>query len=191
MAGRIDGIALGSIAAGGVFVYAGIKGKSVPSLLTGFVQGRPPAAAAQANQIAGSGGTGSTDTGTGGGAASIPSGSGQQALQAAAAQHGWGSGQQWQALQSVEMAEAGFNPQARNPQSGAFGLAQALGHGNAGTAAADGTNEYGGYGLSDAQAKAANSGDAGAQAVWMCNYIAATYGNPVNAWSHEQANHWY
>lgn len=190
MAGRIDGIALGCLAAGGALVYAALKGKSVPSLLTGFVQGKPPAAAAKANQITGTGDSG----GTSGGStppADIPSGSGQQALQAAAAQHGWGSGQQWQALQSVEMAEAGFNPQARNPQSGAFGLAQALGHGNANTAAPDGTNEYGGFGLSDAQARAANSGDPGPQAVWMVNYIASAYGNPVNAWAHEQANHWY
>ena len=25
----------------------------------------------------------------------------------------------------------------------------------------------------------------------MYNYIAGRYGNPVNAWAHEVANHWY
>lgn len=192
MAGRIDGIALGCLAAGGALVYAALKGKSVPSLITGFVQGKPPAAAAPANQITGTGDSGGT-AGSSGGAADIPSGSGQQALQAAASQHGWGSGQQWQALQSLELGEGGFNPRATNPTSGAFGLAQALGHGTAGTAAPDGTNEYGGFGLSDAQARAANSGDPGPQAVWMVNYIAAVYGNPVSAYSAWQSRspHWY
>jgi hypothetical protein len=68
-------------------------------------------------------------------------------------------------LRNVEMAEDGFDPAKANPSSGALGLAQALGHGNANTAGSLG-NEYGGYGLTDAQARAANSGDASMQALW-------------------------
>lgn len=191
MAGRIDGIALGAIATGAVLAYAGFKGKSVPSLLQGFIQGKSPAAAAAANTI--TPGTNSAPNGPSNPTGQIvASGSAQAILQKTAAQFGWGSGSQWQALQSVEMAEAGFDPQATNPQSGAFGLAQALGHGNANTACpATGVNEYGGFGLSDAQAQQANCGQAGPQALWMCNYIQATYGSPQNAWAHEQANGWY
>jgi hypothetical protein len=118
------------------------------------------------------------------------SGSAQAILQETAAQDGWGSGSEWQALSNVENAEAGFNPTAENASSGALGLAQALGHGNANTAGTLG-NQYGGYGLTDAQAKAANSGNAADQALWMVNYIKSTYGNPEAAWAHEEADHWY
>lgn len=68
MADRVDGIALGCIAAGGGLLYAGIRGKSIPSLLTGFIQGKSPAKAASANpitQVVESGG-GTVVTGTGG-----------------------------------------------------------------------------------------------------------------------------
>jgi hypothetical protein len=51
VAQRIDGIAVGMIAAGGALVYAGIQGKSLPSLITGFIQGKSPAAAAKTDQI--------------------------------------------------------------------------------------------------------------------------------------------
>jgi hypothetical protein len=118
------------------------------------------------------------------------SGSVQTILQNTAAQDGWGSGGQWQALQYVENREAGFNPSAINPSSGALGLAQALGHGNANTAGTLG-NQYGGYGLTDAQARAANSGNAADQALWMVNYIKSTYGTPEAAAAHEQAYNWY
>lgn len=90
--------------------------------------------------------------------------------------------------------ESGWNSEARNPTSGAFGIAQALGHGQADTAASDGTNEYGAeYGLSAAEARAANSGDARWQIEWGLGYIKDTpgYGSPSAAWAHEQANGWY
>ena len=196
MAGGIDGLALGSVAVGSLFLFAAIQGKSITGTLQALVKGQSPSSSPPANQIpiateianAASSAAGSV---TLGGASPVTGGgSAQQVLQQTAAQFGWGSGAQWQALSNVEMEEAGFNPQARNPRSGALGLAQALGHGTSSTAGTLG-NEYGGFGLTDAQAKAANSGDAAAQALWMCNYIKATYGNPVNAWSHEQSHHWY
>lgn len=191
--GGPSGIALAALGAGFVVLWSGVKGKSISQAVQYIIQGKNPSGSPAANPIAGSAGGAAPGNAAGAGG-SIPSGgSAQAALQQAAAQHGWGSGSEWQSLQSLEMGEAGFNPQARNSGTGAFGLAQALGHGNANTAAPDGTNEYGGYGLSDAQAKAANSGDAGAQAVWMCNYIATTYGDPNNAWNTWQSRnpHWY
>jgi hypothetical protein len=187
VASQLDGLALGAIAAGSLFTYAGVKGYSVPHALQALVKGQKPGTGGQANPITSSSGSGSSSGGTG---TVVSGGSAQATLQKTAAQFGWGSGAQWQALQNVEMAEAGFNPQIKNSSSGALGLAQALGHGNANTAGTLG-NEYGGYGLSDAQARAANSGDAGAQSLWMCNYIATTYGNPENAWAHEQSAGWY
>jgi fibronectin type III domain protein len=95
--------------------------------------------------------------------------------------HGWGLGQQWTDFQWIVMAESGWNSLATNPQSGAFGIAQALGHGTANTRAADGENNYGNFSTSDAICRAANSGNGFAQLVWMCNYIATVYGSPSGA----------
>lgn len=190
MAGRLNGIALAGLATGIVFLYAGIKGKSITQSVQYIIQGKNPAGSPAANPIAGSSTAGAAPGNVTGPEVNVSGGSAQALLQTAAAQHGWGSGAEWQALQNIEMAEAGFNADATNPTSGAYGLAQALGHGTAGSAGTV-TNEYGGYGLNDAEAKAANSGDAGEQAVWMCNYIAQTYGDPVTAWNFHLAHGYY
>ena len=128
----------------------------------------------------------------GGGAPSSPAGgvANTATIKQAASAYGWQSGGQYNALTHVIAAESGGNPTARNPSSGALGIAQALGHGNANTGGSLG-NEYGGFGLTDAQARQANSGNALQQLRWMLNYIKATYGTPAAAWDHEQQQHWY
>lgn len=110
--------------------------------------------------------------------------------------HGLLSKFSWDASQFLPLVslwnkESGWNPKARNSTSGAFGIAQALGHGVPGGAASDGTNEYGGFGLSVAQAKAANGGNAYWQIMWGLHYIASVYGSPSKAWAHEQADNNY
>ena len=52
--GKISGLALASILTGSVFLYAGIRGKSVTSTLQLIIQGRDPRTAAAANPITGS-----------------------------------------------------------------------------------------------------------------------------------------
>lgn len=86
-----------------------------------------------------------------------------QAFQAA----GFPAGQ-WQDLVNIEMREAGFRTDARNP-SGAFGMMQALGHEN---------DQY----------RAAYSSDPYQQAATMMQYIKDRYGDPAKAWAHWQAN---
>lgn len=54
MPGRIDGIALAAIGAGAMFAYAGVKDKSVLSVLSGLVQGKSPGQAAPGNAGLGS-----------------------------------------------------------------------------------------------------------------------------------------
>lgn len=106
--------------------------------------------------------------------------------------HGKFGDSQWASLKKLIEGESNFNPTARNPSSGAFGIAQALGHG---TSATNGTmsNMYGGYGLTTAEARAANSGQSGPQIKWMLNYISATYGNPNTAYMKwlSRNPHWY
>ena len=65
---HIDGVALGSLAAGSLLLYAGIKGLSVPGAVQAIIQGKSPATAAKTAQI-----SGTPITQTGGGP---PSGSG-------------------------------------------------------------------------------------------------------------------
>lgn len=133
--------------------------------------------------------------GSGGSSSSVPAGTAptgpvQTQARAVLGQHGWTSPAQWAAFVNVVMAESGWNPRIANQSSGALGIAQALGHGNANTAGSLG-NEYGGYGLSDAQAREANSGNAYYQLVWMANYIASRYGTPEAAWAYHQAHNSY
>lgn len=104
------------------------------------------------------------------------------------AKYGWSG--QWDSFNNIVNSESGWNPLAANPSSGAYGIAQALGHGDAAT---QGTNSdmYGGYGLTDAQAKAANSGDPYTQILWMMNYIQDRYGSPNAAWQYHVVNNAY
>lgn len=91
----------------------------------------------------------------------------------------------------LEMSEAGWNPHIKNPKSGAYGIAQALGHGKGAATQGTEANEYGGFGLTDKQAKEANSGNGFLQLVWMMNYIKQTYGSPNAAWLFHQSHNWY
>jgi len=108
------------------------------------------------------------------------------------ARFGWGA-DQMAPLISLWNGESNWNPRARNTSSGALGIAQALGHGGSGTGGTLG-NEYGAqYGLSAADAQAANSGSALQQIRWGLGYIKARYGSPqaaYRAWLSRNP-HWY
>lgn len=110
-----------------------------------------------------------------------------------AAARGWGSGQQHclDLLWDEESAHT-WSTSVANPLSGALGIAQALTHGGPGRGGTLG-NEYGDFGITDAQARQANSGDAGWQITWGLDYIEATYVNPCGAWWHEKhtSPNWY
>jgi hypothetical protein len=136
---------------------------------------------------------GTAATGAGGAAAPRTSATvaNTATIRAAAAVHGWGKGGQWNALTHLIAAESGGNTGATNPSSGAYGIAQALGHGTSCSSGSHGNNYGPQYGLSCAQARAANSGNAAQQLRWMMGYIKSRYGSPAAAWQHETANNWY
>jgi resuscitation-promoting factor RpfB len=114
-----------------------------------------------------------------------------------ASSYRWGSGSQWGCLYALWERESGWQNDIANPQSGAFGIAQALGHAGNGTAAVVPVVRYpGGYTASNVTvdeypSRAANSGDARAQIAWGLGYIQGTYGTPCGAWAHEEADSWY
>jgi hypothetical protein len=91
---------------------------------------------------------------------------------------------QYTCLVALWTQESSWESWATEPTSGAYGLAQALGHGTAGTQGTV-TNEYGGFGLTDAEAREANSGDATQQIRWGLGYIESAYGSPCAAEQHE------
>lgn len=179
---------------GGVFVWSAVKGKSITSVLRTLIAGGQPGSASPANQIAG------FNSSTGGGAgqnspvtSTAPSpaavGSYKAYAMALLTARGWAG--QYSSLNNIINGEdSSWNPKAQNP-SGAFGIAQALGHGTASTAGTvDGVtiNEYGNFGTSDATCRAANSASGYAQLQWMLNYIQERYGDPDKAWAYHQAN---
>src|SRR5262249_56795036 len=85
--------------------------------------------------------------------------------------YGWGS--QWAAFNDIVMRESAWNPFARNPSSGAYGIPQALPPGKMASAGADwATNPF-------------------TQLRWMMSYIRPRWGSPAAADRNEQLFHWY
>jgi len=81
---------------------------------------------------------------------------------------------QFKDLKFILSHESGFNPNARNPSSGAYGLGQFLGH------------EHDKYG-----AMGAYSGNAYLEAQAMLSYISDRYGTPANAAAFWKGHNWY
>ena len=105
--------------------------------------------------------------------ATVPTGPVQQMAHAMVSRM-WGEGQ-WPPFVSLEMAEAGWNPRAVNPSSGAAGLAQALPP----SKYPPGAWPYQG------------PESARLQLQWMTGYIRDRYGDPASAWAFHQSHNWY
>jgi hypothetical protein len=87
--------------------------------------------------------------------------------------YGWGGSTQFSCLDSLWTKESGWNYQAYNASSGAFGIPQALPGSKMSTVGADWqTNPV-------------------TQIKWGLNYISTVYGTPCSAWAHSQATNWY
>jgi hypothetical protein len=80
---------------------------------------------------------------------------------------------QWAPLYNLWMRESGWNPRAKNPSSGAYGIPQALPGSKMASAGADWRT------------------NAKTQIRWGLGYIAGRYGNPGRAWQHFQSRNWY
>jgi hypothetical protein len=104
---------------------------------------------------------------------SVAAGPIQEMARQLLAAHGWAG--QWAPFNALEMREAGWNPRARNPSSGAAGLAQAL----PASKYPPGAWPYTGTRSAELQLQ------------WMMQYIDSSYGSPAGAWAHEVAHNWY
>ncbi len=104
--------------------------------------------------------------------AQIATASPRELGQILAAERGF-TGDQWSCLDSLWQRESNWNPTARNPSSGAFGIPQSLPGSKMATAG------------SDWQTNPAT------QIAWGLGYIGDRYGTPCSAWAHSEANNWY
>jgi hypothetical protein len=173
---KVNGIALGTIAVGGIFAYSGLFNKKITSTIQKLIQGKNPSTAVTdtANKVGG--GTVSTGAVAGGAPASPATLNANEKLaQSMAAALGW-TGSQWNCLYSLWTKESGFSNTAENA-SGAYGIAQALPNTK--------------YPLAGRPPSEGGSAVASVQIAWGLAYIKARYGNPCGAWAHETADDWY
>ena len=105
-------------------------------------------------------------------AVSAPAGSPQLVAERMLGQFGWPAGQ-FSCLQPLWGHESGWSMTARNPSSGAYGIAQALPAAQMASAGPDWQTS------------------AATQVKWGLTYIKDRYGSPCGAWAHEQASSWY
>ena len=182
----VSGLSVTYTVVGGIILWSGIKGTTLSATFKDIASGNAPQAPATTASNTAATGVGASGPVT---ANTITSIQNYSLARLVASTYGWGAGQEFASLTEIINAESGGNPQAMNP-SGAYGIAQALGHGNAAT---QGTysDSYGGYGVPTSTCVGANSGNATDQLVWMMAYIQQTYGDPIKAWSFHVANGYY
>lgn len=93
----------------------------------------------------------------------------EQVAQQMAAERGW-TGQDWAAIDSIIERESGWNPNAVNEGSGAYGIPQIL---------------------PKAHPDVQLQGDPLGQIRWLLNYIAGRYGSPAEALAFKNAHGYY
>ena len=172
----IDGPGLTVAAIGGILVYAGIKGYSVLAVIQNLVTGKPITTDVSVTNPLTTPGTVTSNSGSSG--YSTPTGGPQSIGLTLASNMGW-TGAEWTALQELWNKESGWNPHAKNPSSGAYGIPQALPYSKMPKAAWP--EDKGGQ------------SDPTAQIQWGLEYIRGRYGSPrmaLAAWKSRNP-HWY
>ena len=109
---------------------------------------------------------------SGGGSGDNSPGGAQATARGMLSGYGWGD-DQFSCLVSLWNRESGWNYQAYNAGSGAYGIPQALPGSKMSSAGADWQT------------------NAGTQIAWGLGYISGRYGSPCGAWDHSQSTGWY
>lgn len=176
----MDSVGIAVTTIGGILVYAGFRGYSVLAVVQNLVTGKPIATDVTVTNPISTPGTGEDTIGAGGlhegpiATTGTPKAIGQRM----AAGMGW-TGAQWSALEQLWEHESNWNPKAKNPSSGAYGIPQALPHTKMPKMAWP--------------ESAGGKSDAATQIQWGLNYIKGRYKSPVAAWAfwQRQSPHWY
>lgn len=179
-----DGLGITLVSIGGILVYAGIKGYSVPDVLRNVVQGRPiyenvnknpvggifPGTPVTPQQVPGSSGTNQS-------AATYTRQQNQELANSIARGYEWDTGYQWDSLVQLWDAESSWDNQASNPSSGAYGIPQA--------------NPYTKMPKIAWPPSAGGNADPAAQIQWGLDYIAGRYATPSVALQFHKQNGYY
>jgi hypothetical protein len=158
------------VSLGTLLLWSGIKGVKASEAVRTLLQGKDPHKLPVANPL-------DSATGSATGASSGALGGDAQANRALgrmlAASYGW-TGAEFTALDKLWVSESGWRRDARNPDSGAYGIAQALPE-----------SKYPPAG------RESGGSHAGTQISWGLRYIKQRYGSPSKAWAFKQAHGWY
>lgn len=158
------------MAAGVLFTYGGIKGYSPLKAIQNMIRGKNPNEGQSTDSLSvGDSGSQGISSGALGGDAK----KNRELGRMLAAAMGW-TGSEFDALDQLWIRESGWNRFAKNPSSGAYGIAQALPE-----------SKYPPAG------REAGGSHAGTQISWGLKYIKQRYGTPSAALAHENANNWY
>jgi len=172
---------LGLAGVGALLLWSGLSGKKWTSVFKNVVAGKSPKTATGINPIfdpypaSTTSGVTSTNPVTGNtGPVSSTAAHNMAIGKVQASKYGWGSGAQWNALVALWNGESGWNNNAQNPTSTAYGIAQFL------------DTTWAGYGI-------AKTSDPTLQIEAGLLYIKARYGNPVKAYNKwlSRSPHWY
>lgn len=170
----ISGVAVGAITVGGFLVYTGVTNVPILDGLRQILKGKAITPGPQTTTDLSAPGAAlgaavgnSFPTDLNPPTTPAPKGDIQKYAQTLLSQYGWSG--QWSQFNALVMSESGWNPNARNPSSGAYGIPQAL----------------------PASKLGPNASDYKVQLNWMMNYIKQRYGTPANAWAFHQKNNWY
>lgn len=193
MATRINGYAVVGLGAGLLLFWSGLTGRGVLASVQSIIKGQGPQGNAPVNypqDLQGAAGSASgteapgfqpSATGLGG------SPSSNQALgKMLASTYGWDSGAEWNALVALWERESGWSNTADTRKTGldspnasvfAYGIAQA--------------RPYSKMPRAGWPPDKGGQSDAATQITWGLIYIKQSYGDPVEAEAHENANGWY
>lgn len=175
MKSPIDGVGLATTTIGGILIFGGIKGYSLLAVAQNLVTGKPiTSGVAVTNPLT----TGQSAPDTSVNAPTQQTGTPLGIGQSMAAAMGW-TGAEWSALKTLWDHESNWNPRAKNPSSGAYGIPQALPPTKMPKKA-------------QPESMGGNS-DAATQIQWGLNYIKGRYGSPSKAWAfwQRQSPNWY
>lgn len=188
----INGVALGAVAVGVVFVYGGLKGYSVLKAFQNIMQGQSANAGQDTSLLTSSTATLSPDssggtTSSAGGSSAGGSVSENKAIaKQRAAKYGWDTGANWNALVSLWESESSWNNTIWNTSAScgnnayAYGIVQACGHGERKNISGHGSVCPYPAGNAGNPPECGGSSNAGAQIDWGLSYIKTNYGAPVN-----------
>jgi|ERR1022692_270942 hypothetical protein len=176
----MNGVAIGALAIGGVFLYSSIKGKSILATTQAVITGKSPTTVGQTNPITNVVAPPTSNASVNTSNANVLTGGGTNAQNKAlalsmATNMGWGDSANQNALVNLWNGESGFDTTATNPSSGAYGIPQSLPASKMASAGADWKT------------------NPATQIKWGLTYIRDTYGSPSAAYAKwlSRSPHWY